>query len=128
MAVTTWLMAGLLMTACAKKPFHGTAPEAAVPAPTFTATAHDGTPRTRDDLLGSQRAQSMSGRTQYRGLEWLSERNLIRGAFSRVESRRGTFRMLRAGAAKSVGTKRTQEERLRDALGLDAGLDSDDRE
>ena len=36
--------------------------------------------------------------------------------------------MVRAGSAKSVGTKRTQQERQRDALGLGTGSDPDDRE
>lgn len=31
---------------------YGSPPEAALPAPTFRATADDGTARTRDDLLG----------------------------------------------------------------------------
>ena len=43
----------LLLTSCAfGGKFHGTPPEAPISAPEFTATASDGTPRTRANLLG----------------------------------------------------------------------------
>jgi hypothetical protein len=71
---------------------------------------------TRDDVLGSERAESMSGRTQYRGREIEAEGTVIRGEFARDENRRGSFRMMRSGSAESVGTKRTQQERQRDSF------------
>jgi hypothetical protein len=74
---------------------------------------------TRDDVLGSQRAESMSGRTQYTGTEIAADGNVIRGDFARDESRRGPFRMVRAGAAASVGTKRSLRERMTDGLNLE---------
>lgn len=80
---------------------------------------------TRDDVLGSQRTESMSGRTLYKGLEVLEGGRVIRGEFARDESRRGTFRMVRAGDAKSVGTKRSQAERMRDGFDPDAWADEE---
>lgn len=70
----------------------------------------------REDVLGSERAESMSGRTEYRGSEIDAEGSVIRGEFARDDNRRGTFRMLRSGDAASVGTKRTQRERIRDVF------------
>ena len=70
----------------------------------------------RDDVLGSERAEAMSGRTLYRGRAVSPDGNRVDGDFARDESRRGTFQMVRAGTAASVGTKRTQRERMRDAM------------
>ena len=70
----------------------------------------------RDDVLGSERAESMSGRTLYRGLALSDGGDRVDGDFARDESRRGTFRMVRAGTAGSVGTKRSQKERMRDGM------------
>ena len=72
----------------------------------------------RDDVLGSQRAESMSGRTLYRARKVGADENRIEGDFARDESRRGTFRMVRSGSAASVGTKRSQRERMLDAMDL----------
>jgi len=83
----------------------------------------------RDDVLGSERAEPMNGRTLYTTEESSPAGGTLRGAFARDESRRGTFRMTRSGDAKSVGTKRTQSERLRDLMrggGLGAGDEPDD--
>lgn len=83
----------------------------------WTIEGLDGVPTfTRDDVLGSQRAESMSGRTQYRGLEVVGDGEQIRGEFARDESRRGTFRMLRGGDVQSVGTKRSLRDRVRDSM------------
>lgn len=77
----------------------------------------DGAPTfTRDDTLGSERAEAMSGRTLYRGLVVSPVGDRVEGEFARDESRRGTFRMVRSGEARSVGTKRSQRERMRDAM------------
>jgi hypothetical protein len=70
----------------------------------------------RDDMLGSKRTETMSGRTVYAGETRSEDLNELRGSFARDESRRGSFRMMRTGAAKSVGTKRSQKDRIRDAL------------
>jgi len=70
----------------------------------------------RDDVLGSLRAESMSGRTTYATEEISPGGSRLRGSYARDESRRGSFRMMRSGEAKSVGTKRSQEERTREAL------------
>lgn len=72
----------------------------------------------RDDVLGSERAEAMSGRTLYRGREVGADGNRVQGEFARDESRRGTFRMVRSGSAESVGTKRSQRERMLDAMDL----------
>jgi len=77
----------------------------------------DGAPTfTRDDTLGSERAEAMSGRTLYQGRVVSSSGDRVEGEFARDESRRGTFRMVRSGEARSVGTKRSQRERMRDAM------------
>ena len=73
----------------------------------------------RDDVLGSGRAEAMNGRTLYATEDVSPAGSTLRGSFARDESRRGTFRMTRSGDAKSVGTKRTQRERLRLMLGID---------
>ena len=52
----------------------------------------------------------------YRGREVAADGNQVEGEFARDESRRGTFRMVRSGAAQSVGTKRSQRERMLDAM------------
>ena len=66
----------------------------------------------RDDILGSARAEAMEGRTQYRTTEVDASGDVIRGNYERDGVRHGTFRMTRAGTVASVGTKRTQSERL----------------
>lgn len=92
----------------------------------------------RDDVLGSERAEAMNGRTLYTTESASPSGATLRGSFARDESRRGTFRMTRSGEARSVGTKRTQAERLRDFFGAgaddgdagageDASADADDR-
>ena len=53
----TLLLGALLLTGCHKKgPYSGTAPEIAKPAPEFSATNYDGTPREKADLLGKPTA------------------------------------------------------------------------
>jgi len=94
---------------------------------TWSVTSVDGVPTfTRDDILGSERAEGMSGRTLYRGLEIAAGGSIVRGEFARDESRRGTFRMVRAGDAASVGTKRSQAERMSDGFNLEALTDEAD--
>jgi hypothetical protein len=96
---------------------------------TWSISWEDGVPTfTRDDILGAERAESMSGRTCYHGTRVVGGSREIRGDFARDESRRGSFRMRRSGEAQSVGTKRTQRERLRDAFGLDEAVDEGEAE
>ena len=66
--------------------------------------------------LADVQTETMSGRTVYAGETRSEDLNELRGSFARDESRRGSFRMMRTGAAKSVGTKRSQKDRIRDAL------------
>ena len=90
----------------------------------------DGVPTfIRDDVLGSQRAETMSGRTLYAGETISAAGGIIRGKFARDESRRGTFKMVRSGDASSVGTKKSISERMRDSLRQDGeNMDIDDAE
>ena len=67
-------------------------------------------------MLGSERAETMSGRTRYDAESVYASGNRIRGSYARDETRRGRFRMMRSGEAASVGTKRTQAERVRDMI------------
>ena len=96
---------------------------------TWSIRWEDGVPTfTRDDILGAERAESMSGRTRYHGTRVVGGSKEIRGDFARDESRRGSFRMRRSGEAESVGTRRSQRERMRDAFGLDESADEGDTE
>lgn len=85
-------------------------------------TIHDPTvlPKfVRDDILGSQRAETMNGRTRYDAVKVTSDGATVRGTFARDESRRGRFRMVRSGDAVSVGTKKSPNERIQDMLQQD---------
>jgi hypothetical protein len=73
----------------------------------------------RDDILGSQRAETMMGRTRYDAVKVTSGGDKVRGTFARDESRRGRFRMLRSGDAVSVGTKKSPNERIQDMMQQD---------
>ncbi|MEE3332016.1 MAG: hypothetical protein VX246_14220 [Myxococcota bacterium] len=73
----------------------------------------------RDDILGSQRAETMSGRTRYDAEKVTAGGNKIRGTYARDETLRGRFRMVRAGEAASVGTKRPASERVKNAMRSD---------
>lgn len=63
----------------------------------------------REDVLGSEETENLEGVTQYRTTEVSDGGNELRGSFQRDESRRGTFRMVRSGAAKEL-TGRTNSE------------------
>jgi murein DD-endopeptidase MepM/ murein hydrolase activator NlpD len=73
----------------------------------------------RTDILGSARAENVEGGTLYETSEVSADGNEIRGRYDRDGSRLGTFRMLRAGAVAKV-KDRTQEERQKEALGIQA--------
>jgi hypothetical protein len=75
-----------------------------------------------EDFLGSARTGTLEGVTRYETTEVLEGGDLLRGIFQRDESRSGIFTMMRAGVAESVGTKRTQAERLREHFLSQGGL------
>lgn len=72
---------------------------------------------TRDDIMGSARAEQIEGRTRYSTLEVGSGGDLLEGEFQRDASRSGTFRLMRSGDVDSVGSKTAQTERLRQHFG-----------
>ena len=63
----------------------------------------------REDILGSAETEGLEGVTQYTTTEVLGNGNELRGGFSRDESRRGTFRMVRSGATKELKGKNKSE-------------------
>jgi len=70
----------------------------------------------RHDVLGSPSAEGMDGRTRFTTTEIDPGAGVLRGRFERDDSRRGTFRMLRAGPVEGVkGSGKTQGERLMEA-------------
>lgn len=72
---------------------------------------------TRDDIMGSARAEQMEGRTRYSTLKASAGGDLLEGEFQRDASRSGTFRLMRSGDVDSVGSKTAQTERLRQHFG-----------
>jgi hypothetical protein len=70
----------------------------------------------REDTLGGERTESMDGVTLYTTTSVDPTGDVLAGRFERDGSRRGQFRMTRAGAGKALTTKRTQSERTRDAF------------
>lgn len=67
----------------------------------------------REDILGSGRAESLEGVTEYATTEVAAGGNVLRGTFERDGSRHGTFRLLRAGAAQGVkGSGKSEGERF----------------
>jgi len=69
---------------------------------------------TRDDILGSGRTENLEGRTRFETSVVEPSSRVLHGSYERDGTRQGTFRMMRAGGVASVGTKRTQSERLRE--------------
>jgi hypothetical protein len=63
----------------------------------------------REDVLGSAETEGLEGVTQYTTTEVLDGGNELHGSFSRDESRRGSFRMVRSGATKELKGKRKSE-------------------
>lgn len=81
----------------------------------------------RADFFGSGRSDSLEGRTLYR-TEKVGDDELS-GEYARDESRRGRFRMMRAGGTGTVkGSGRTQSERAWDVMVRNAAsnLNEDD--
>jgi hypothetical protein len=56
----------------------------------------------REDILGSGRAESLEGVTEYVTTEVASGGDVLRGTFERDGTRHGTFRMMRSGRARAV--------------------------
>jgi len=78
----------------------------------------------REDVLGSAETEGLEGVTQYTTTEVLDGGNELRGSFSRDESRRGTFRMVRSGATKELkGKNKSEGQRFHERfLGADFAL------
>jgi len=70
----------------------------------------------REDSLGGERTESMDGVTLFTTTSVDPTGDVLEGSYERDGSRRGTFRMLRAGAGKALTTKRTQAQRTQDAF------------
>lgn len=72
----------------------------------------------RSDSLGSGAQKGLEGVTRY-ATESVSDSGLrLRGTYDRDGTRKGEFKMMRAGEVKSVGTKKSQKERLYEAWGI----------
>jgi hypothetical protein len=67
------------------------------------------------DLLGSESAESMEGRTELRTERVLEDGALLVGSYDRDGSRRGTFQMRRSGERREL-PKKTQSELQQQAL------------
>lgn len=68
---------------------------------------------TRDDVLGSARAEGLEGRTRYTTTEVLAGGDELRGKFERDGTRVGAFRMVRSGERRGIETAaKTQQERF----------------
>jgi hypothetical protein len=70
----------------------------------------------RADSLGGERTESVDGLTLYTTTSVDPAGNLYSGSFERDGTRRGTFRMTRAGEGRALTTKRTQAQRQQDAF------------
>jgi hypothetical protein len=73
------------------------------------------------DVLGSEGAEGLEGRTEFRTERVLEGGRLLVGSFDRDGTRRGTFQMRRAGGRKALA-KRTQAELQRKAAQRDLEL------
>jgi hypothetical protein len=66
----------------------------------------------RDDSMGSGATESMSGRTVYTTEKVGPNGDELTGTFERDGTRKGTFKLIRAGATEAIkGAAKTQEER-----------------
>ncbi len=81
----------------------------------------------REDVLGSAETEGLEGVTQYTTTEVLDGGDRLRGSFSRDESRRGTFRMVRSGATRELkGKNKSEGQRFYEEFlgpGFDHALD-----
>lgn len=82
---------------------------------------------TRDDALGTEASlatggdEAISGRTRYVTLQVLDGGDVLQGRYARDENRKGSFRMLRAGAVRGVGGREGARKRLRAGVQARAG-------
>ena len=95
---------------------HGPAPQAANVITYSETWSISGLPTkpvfTRDDVLGSESAEHMEGRTQYVTQSVEEGGDLLRGTFERDGTRHGTFLMRRSGDSKvTEGSGKTQTQR-----------------
>jgi hypothetical protein len=63
----------------------------------------------REEMLGSASTGNMEGRTEYRTEEIQAGGDVLVGTYQRDGTRRGTFRMMRAGARKQLEEKSQKE-------------------
>jgi hypothetical protein len=68
----------------------------------------------REDTLGGERTEAMDGVTLYTTTRVDPTGDVLQGSFERDGSRRGQFRMTRAGAGKALTTKKSEHERHRE--------------
>jgi hypothetical protein len=67
----------------------------------------------REDVLGSGIAENLEGVTEYATAKVASGGDVLRGTFERDGTRHGTFRLLRAGAARGVeGSGKSEGQRV----------------
>jgi murein DD-endopeptidase MepM/ murein hydrolase activator NlpD len=69
----------------------------------------------RADFMGGGRTDTMEGLTEYATTERRGD-DLLRGTFVRDGTRRGTFRMMRAGDARGLDTDKSQREIQQEAF------------
>jgi len=83
-----------------------------------------GLPRFRmEDVMGSAMTESLEGGTVYETEVVEEGGDVLRGRFTRDDTRVGTFRMLRTPAVRGLGTEEEQRERIRVKLRALFGLD-----
>jgi hypothetical protein len=67
-------------------------------------------------VLGGERTEELDGVTLYTSTQGDAAGDLYQGSYDRDGTRKGTFRMTRAGAGRALTTKRTQAQRTQDAF------------
>jgi hypothetical protein len=81
----------------------------------------------REDVLGSAETEGLEGVTQYVTTEVLNGGSELRGLFTRDESRRGSFRMVRSGETNELkGKNKSEGQRFYEKFlgsGFDLALD-----
>ena len=65
-----------------------------------------------EDALGSAMTDSLEGATVYKTERVEEDGRVLRGSYDRDGTRRGTFRLLRTGPVRGLGTQQEQEERI----------------
>jgi hypothetical protein len=70
----------------------------------------------RADSLGGERTEEVDGLTLYTSTRADPAGDAYEGSYDRDGTRKGTFRMMRAGEGRALTTKRTQAQRQQDAF------------